>query len=99
MNKLPRGFYVLILAQFLSAVADNALLLVTMALLQMQGYPAFWIPILKLVFTASYVVFGPWVGYCADRWSKPLVMVFSVQTCTNAAAEQPVEQRPAARGR
>lgn len=77
MNHLPRGFYVLILGQFLSAVADNALLLVTMALLQMQGYPAFWIPILKLVFTASYVVFGPWVGYGADRWSKPLVMVFS----------------------
>jgi len=49
MNHLPRGFYVLILGQFLSAVADNALLLVTMALLQMQGYPAFWIPILKLV--------------------------------------------------
>jgi len=77
INQLPRGFYILILGQFLSAVADNALLLVTMALLQMQGYPAFWIPLLKLVFTASYVVFGPWVGYCADRWSKPLVMVFS----------------------
>jgi len=77
MNQLPIGFYVLILGQFLSAVADNALLLVTMALLQTHGYPAFLIPVLKLVFTASYVVFGPWVGFCADRWSKPLVMVIS----------------------
>jgi len=77
MNQLPTGFYVLIAGQFLSAVADNALLLVTMALLQTQGYSAFWIPVLKLVFTSSYVIFGPWVGYCADRWPKPLVMVFS----------------------
>ena len=67
---MPKGFYALILCQWMSALADNALLLLVIALLQLQGYPAFWIPLLKLFFTVSYVLFGPWVGALADTWSK-----------------------------
>lgn len=67
---MPNGFYALILCQWMSALADNALLLLVIALLQLQGYPAFWIPLLKLFFTVSYVLFGPWVGALADTWSK-----------------------------
>ncbi len=61
--------------QFVSALADNALLLVAMAVLIEQGLAAFWIPWLKLMFTLSYVVLGPWVGIWADRWPKPYVMM------------------------
>ena len=67
---MPKGFYALITGQCVSALADNALLLLVIALLQLQGYPAFWIPLLKLFFTVSYVLFGPWVGALADTWSK-----------------------------
>jgi MFS family permease len=62
-------------AQFVSALADNALLLVAMALLIEQGQAAFWVPLLKLMFTLSYVVLGPWVGVCADTWPKQKVMM------------------------
>jgi MFS family permease len=61
--------------QFVSALADNALLLVAMALLMAQGQAAFWIPWLKLMFTLSYVVLGPWVGVWADNWPKQFVMM------------------------
>jgi MFS family permease len=62
-------------AQFVSALADNALLLVAMALLIEQGQAAFWVPLLKLMFTLSYVVLGPWVGVVADTWPKQKVMM------------------------
>ena len=62
-------------AQFISALADNALLLMAMALLVEQGHAAFWVPLLKLMFTLSYVVLGPWVGVCADTWPKQKVMM------------------------
>ncbi len=61
--------------QFVSALADNALLLVAMAVLMAQGQAAFWIPWLKLMFNLSYVVLGPWVGVWADNWPKPYVML------------------------
>ena len=67
----------LLAAQFVSALADNALLLLTMALLAEQGYPVFWIPLLKLMFTLSYVLLGPWVGAWADTWPKRHVMMWA----------------------
>ena len=44
---MPQGFYALIAAQFTSALADNALLIVTIALLVQQGLPGWWAPLLK----------------------------------------------------
>lgn len=72
---LPRGFVWLIAAQFLSALADNALLIVTMAWLHALGVPAWWAPLLKFSFTASYVVMAPFVGSLADRICKRRLMV------------------------
>jgi MFS transporter, LPLT family, lysophospholipid transporter len=72
---MPKGFYALIFSQFVSALADNALLLLAIALLQLQGYAPFWIPLLKLLFTLSYVVFGPWVGAIADTWPKHKILI------------------------
>jgi MFS family permease len=69
------GFFVLLAAQFVSALADNALMVVAMAALLEQHQEAHWVPLLKLMFTVSYVVLGPWVGAWADRWPKQWVMM------------------------
>ncbi len=73
---LPAGFHRLIAAQFFSALADNALLIVTMALLQRSGSPAWWAPLLKFGFTLSYVVLAPVVGPLADAFPKAQLMAW-----------------------
>lgn len=69
-----KSFQALILAQFLSALADHALLLVCIALLTEHGYAAWWVPLIKAFFTLSYIFLAPWVGLIADRWPKPQIM-------------------------
>lgn len=73
---MPTGFYLVIAAQFISALADNALLIVTIALLAEQGQPAWWAPMLKFVFTISYVVLAPFVGPLADAVPKARLMAW-----------------------
>ena len=73
---MPTGFHLLIAAQFLSSLADNALLIVTMARLQEQGLPAWWAPLLKFAFTISYVVLAPFVGPLADAVPKARLMAW-----------------------
>lgn len=75
-DRLPRGFHALIAAQFASALADNALMIVTMALLQQRGLPAWWAPLLKLGFTLSYVVLAPVLGPLADAFPKARLMLW-----------------------
>jgi MFS family permease len=67
---------VLIAAQLCSALADNALLIVTIALLQARGLPGWWAPLLKFGFTLSYVLLAPWVGPLADAFPKGRLMVW-----------------------
>lgn len=71
---LPRGFARLIAAQFASALADNALLIVAIALLAQQGLPPWWAPLLKFGFMLAYVLLAPWVGPLADAFAKGRVM-------------------------
>ena len=59
---MPPGFYCLIATQFTSALADNALLIVTIALLDERGMALWWAPLLKFAFTLSYVFLAPVVG-------------------------------------
>lgn len=73
-SRMPQGFYWLILAQFFSALADNSLLIVAMAFLHEQGYPAWWAPLLKFSFTWAYVLLAPGVGHLADMAPKGLLM-------------------------
>lgn len=73
---LPPGFLRLIAAQFFSALADNALLIVTIALLQAQGSPLWWTPLLKFMATLSYVLLAPWVGPLADSVPKARLMAW-----------------------
>jgi LPLT family lysophospholipid transporter-like MFS transporter len=72
---LPRGFAPLIAAQFCSALADNALLIVGVALLVERGLPGWWAPLLKFSFTIAYVVLAPFVGAWADAVRKARVML------------------------
>ncbi len=71
---LPRGFAIVIGAQFASALADNALLIVAIALLSSQGFAPWWAPLLKVGFMAAYVLLAPWVGPLADAFAKGRVM-------------------------
>lgn len=73
---MPPGFHRLIAAQFASALADNALLIVTMALLQARGLPGWWAPLLKFGFTLSYVFLAPAVGPLADAFPKARLMAW-----------------------
>jgi MFS family permease len=72
---MPAGFHLLIAAQFVSALSDNALLLVAIALLQEQGQPSWWAPLLKFSFTIAYVVLAPFVGPLADGFVKARLMM------------------------
>jgi len=73
---MPPGFRLLIAAQFVSALADNALLIVTIAALQERGEPGWWAPLLKFGFTLSYVLLAPLVGPLADAWPKARLMAW-----------------------
>ena len=51
------------------------MLLLVIAVLQTQGQAAFWIPLIKVMFTLSYVLSGPWVGAWSDSRPKHSVMM------------------------
>src|SRR5688572_23326931 len=71
---MPAGFYLLIAGQAISSLADNALLIVAIALLQERGLPGWWAPLLKFAFTLSYVVLAPVIGPLADAMPKAWLM-------------------------
>ena len=73
-NRLKRGFYTIMAAQFLSSLADNALLIAAIALLASLGAPEWQTPLLKLFFVVSYVLLAAWVGIFADSMPKGRVM-------------------------
>ena len=73
---MPAAFLLLLAAQFASALADNALLIVTISLLQARGMAAWWAPLLKVGFIASYVVLAPFVGPLADAFPKARLMAW-----------------------
>jgi MFS family permease len=61
-------------AQFLSALADNAILVIAIALLDAMTAPPWMTPFLKFFFIASFVAFAFVVGALADAFPKPRVM-------------------------
>ncbi len=71
---MKRGFYTIMCAQFLSSLADNALLIAAIALLTSIGAPEWMTPLLKLFFVISYVLLAAWVGLFADSMPKGRVM-------------------------
>jgi LPLT family lysophospholipid transporter-like MFS transporter len=73
---MPPRFHLLIAAQFTSALADNALLIVAIGVLSEQGFAGWWAPLLKFALTLSYVLFAPFVGPLADAFRKARLMAW-----------------------
>ncbi len=64
-------------AQFLSAMADNALLFGALALLRRELYPEWTIPLMQEFFVGAYIVLAPFTGPIADALPKGRVMLFA----------------------
>ncbi|HZV54395.1 MAG TPA: lysophospholipid transporter LplT [Rhodocyclaceae bacterium] len=71
------GFYIIMAAQFFSALADNALLIAAIAILRDMHAPTAYEPLLKTFFTVSYVALAAFVGAFADSMPKWRVMFLS----------------------
>ncbi len=74
---MDRGFFIIMAAQFFSALGDNALLITAIAMLRDLQAPVEYEPLLKLFFTISYVVLAAFVGAFADSMPKGRVMLIS----------------------
>lgn len=74
---MKRGFYIILAAQFFSALADNALLFAAIALLMSLSAPDWHVPLLQQFFIISYILLAPFVGVFADSNPKGRVMFIS----------------------
>ncbi|MGZ8227053.1 MAG: lysophospholipid transporter LplT [Methylococcaceae bacterium] len=75
MNK---QIYPLLVAQFLSAFADNAILFTVIALVMQSAQQVSWyVPALQSVFLIAFVVLAPWVGGFADHHPKSRVLIIA----------------------
>jgi len=72
-----RGLMAVLSAQFLSALADNALLFGALALLKSRHYPDWTEPLLQEFFVAAFILLAPFAGPFADAWPKGRVMLAS----------------------
>lgn len=75
MNK---QIYPLLIAQFLSAFADNAILFTVIAMVMHAHNAANWyIPALQSVFLVAFVILAPWVGGFSDNHPKSRVLLIA----------------------
>ncbi|GAA4338026.1 lysophospholipid transporter LplT [Pigmentiphaga soli] len=74
---MRRGFYLIMAAQFFSSLADNALFIAAVALIQQLDGPDWMTPMIKWSFALSYVVLAAFVGAFADSFPKGRVMFFT----------------------
>jgi MFS transporter, LPLT family, lysophospholipid transporter len=72
-----RGLIATLCAQFLSALADNALIFAALALLRKASYPDWAGPLLQEFFIITYVVLAPFVGVFADINPKGRVLLYA----------------------
>lgn len=74
---MNRAFYTILLAQFMSALADNALLFAAIGLLVFFAAPEWHSPLLQTVFVIAYIVLAPLVGSFSDALPKGRVMLIA----------------------
>lgn len=73
---MGRGLYALLIAQFLTAFADNAILFTAIAMvLNNPGTSTWYIPALQSAFLVAFVALAPWVGPFADSRPKATVLM------------------------
>ncbi len=74
MNKY---LYTLLIAQFLSAFADNTVLFTVIAEVLQSAQPDWYVPALQGVYLAAFLVLAPWVGGFADKHPKSSVLIIA----------------------
>lgn len=72
---MSRGMKAVLISQFLSAFADNALLFAILAQFKSALYPEWSQPVLQMVFVLAFILLAPFVGQFADRNPKGRVML------------------------
>lgn len=72
-----RGMIAVLAAQFLSALADNALLFAAIALLKSQQAAAWQTPLLQEAFVLAFILLAPFVGPFADYIPKGRAMLLA----------------------
>ena len=72
---LSRGMIAVLVAQFISALADNALLFAAIAMLHAHAAPSWQTPLLQAAFVIAFIAMAPFVGPVADSFSKGRVML------------------------
>lgn len=71
---MKKGFYMVMAAQGLSSLADNALLIAAIGLIADLSGPDWMAPMMKWWFALAYVVLAAFVGAFADSYPKGKVM-------------------------
>lgn len=74
MPLLSTGMMAVLIAQFLSALADNAILIAAIAIVKSQGL-ANLVPMLQESFVVPFILLAPFVGQIADGFPKGRVML------------------------
>lgn len=68
----------LLVAQFMTAMGDNAILFVAVAMVMQGSLQGDWyVPALQGCFLIAFVVLAPWVGTFADTHAKPRVLMLA----------------------
>lgn len=70
-----RGMSATLIAQFFSALADNALLFAAIAMLKSMQAPDWQMPLLQEFFAVAFIILAPFVGPFADSQPKGRVML------------------------
>ncbi len=74
MPLLSLGMMAVLVAQFFSALADNAILIAAIAIVKAQGLPNL-VPMLQESFVIPFILLAPFVGQIADSFPKGRVML------------------------
>ncbi len=76
MPLLSLGMLAVLVAQFFSALADNAILIVAIAIVKSQGLPNL-VPLIQESFVVPFILLAPFVGQVADGFPKGRVMLMA----------------------
>jgi len=74
---MKRGFYIIMAAQFFSSLADQALFMAAIKMLEATSAPAWQAAALAPLFALFYVILAPFLGAFADALPKGRVMLMS----------------------
>lgn len=73
---MPKDLYRVLVTQFLTAFADNAVLFTAITMVMVKADVGSWyVPALQAAFLVAFVMLAPWVGSYADARAKPKVLV------------------------